>query len=191
MEWRQISHLTSVLGEQKLSHVLSFLCGGDGFLLRMHHSCWPWPRSPFQTTHSQWTFRPSWLIILVVALKWKWHRKWHTCSHETKAKCQEYHNLKKYLTASGASFRAAATYICGNLELSDRDKNEKSSICFLELKNWFLSVDFLLFWTLNWTELLGSHCSELLCEVFHTHCATLNSVEIWIQTAKKLISWLK
>jgi hypothetical protein len=52
---------------------------------------------------------------------------------------------KKYLTASGASFRAAATYICGNLELNDRDKNEKSSMCFLELINWLLSVDFLLF----------------------------------------------
>jgi hypothetical protein len=67
-------------------------------------------------------------MILVVALKWKSHRKSHTCSHETKAKCQEYHNLKKYLTASGASFRAAATYICGNLELSDRQKREKQHL---------------------------------------------------------------
>jgi len=41
--------------------------------------------------------------------------------------------ISNNLTASGASFRAAATYICGNLELSDRDKNKNSSICFLEL----------------------------------------------------------
>ncbi len=66
----------------------------DGFLLRKDHSCWPWAGSPFQTTHSQWPFRPSWLMILMMALKWKSHRKSHTCSQETKAKCQEYHNLK-------------------------------------------------------------------------------------------------